>query len=316
MVKEKVLVTGGAGYLGSVLTGHLLEEGYGVTCLDNLMHHQNSLIIYAHHPDFEFVYGDSRDKGLVKKLVSESDSFIPLAALVGMPLCGKNPKGAKEINTNSIIMLNELRSNNQKLIFPNTNSGYGTSTGEVYCTEETPLEPISAYGVTKCNAESHLLNSENKGAITLRLATVFGISPRMRTDLLVNDFVLQAVTNRSLVLFEKDFKRNYIHIRDVARAFVFGLENYDEMEGRPYNLGLEDANLSKLELAEKIKGHVPELEILDAPIGKDPDKRNYIVSNQRILQTGFTPRFSLDEGIVELMKGYNILLKNNPFANA
>ncbi len=312
--KEKVLITGGAGYLGSVLTGHLLEEGYQVTCLDNLAHHQKTPMLFAHNPDFEFAYGDSRDKGLVKKLVAQADSIIPLAALVGMPLCKQRPQEATEINQDAIVMLNSLRSKDQKIIYPNTNSGYGAQSGETHCTEETPLEPISLYGKTKCGAEKHLLE-DNKDAITLRLATVFGVSPRMRTDLLVNDFVLQALTNKSLVLFEKDFKRNYVHIRDVARAFEFTLSNFDSMKNRPYNLGLEEANLSKAELADKIKEYVPGLVVLEAKIGEDPDKRNYIVSNKRILDTGFRTKFSLDDGIKELIKAYDILLRNSEYRN-
>jgi nucleoside-diphosphate-sugar epimerase len=313
MSKEKVLITGGSGYIGSVLTGHLLEEGHDVTCLDNLIYGQKSLFNYADNPNFNFVYGDARDRNVMKELVPKSDVIIPLAAIVGMPACNLKPMDAENTNKEAIFMLNELR-DYQKVIFPNTNSGYGTKTGEVFCTEETPLEPISSYGKMKCEAEEHLLNSD-KNAITLRLATVFGTSPRMRTDLMVNDFVLKAIRDKTLVLYEKNFKRNYIHIKDVARGFKHCIDNYDDMKNEPYNLGLEDANLSKLELAEKIKSYLPQFEIICKEIGKDPDKRDYIVSNQKILKTGFKPKFSLDDGIKELIKGYNILLRNDPYMN-
>lgn len=314
MVKEKVLITGGAGYLGSVLTGHLLSEGYKVTCLDNLMYKQNSLFNFTSNPNFNFVYGDCRNERLLEKIISESEVIVPLAAIVGMPACDKNPEDAKQINYEAIVKLNNLRSKNQKLIFPNTNSGYGAKSGEIYCTEETPLEPISFYGTTKVDAEKHLLKNE-KDAITLRLATVFGTSPRMRSDLLVNDFVLRALRDGYVVLYEANFKRNYIHIKDVARCFQHCIENFDSMKNQTYNLGLEEANISKLELSEKIKKYVPKFEIICKEIGEDPDKRNYIVSNKKILSTGFETVFSLDDGIKELIKGYEILLKNDPCKN-
>lgn len=314
MKKEKILITGGAGYLGSVLIGHLLDKRHKVTCLDNLMYYEKSSIIYAPHPNFEFVYGDSRDNELLKKIVPKFDTIIPLAAIVGMPACDLNPIEAKSTNLNAIVSLNEIRSNDQKIIYPNTNSGYGATSGEVYCTEETPMEPISLYGKLKCEAEKTLLE-QNKDAITLRLATVFGISPRMRTDLLVNDFVLKAMRDGTVVVYEGDSKRNYIHIKDVARCFEHCIENYNLMRNKCFNVGLENSNLSKIELAEKIKGYIPKFEIIRAEIGEDPDKRNYIVSNQRLLKTGFKPIFSLDDGIKELIKGYSILLKKNPYQN-
>ena len=311
---KKVLITGGAGYLGSVITGHLLNSGYEVTCLDNLSYHQNSLLHYANNPDFNFIYGDVRNRELLKRIIPEFDVIIPLAAIVGMPACDLKPEDAKTINLDAIKLMNEIRNPRQKLIYPTTNSGYGTKSGEIFCTEETPLEPISLYGRTKCDAERHLLESE-KDAITLRLATVFGISPRMRTDLLVNDFVLKAVQDGYIVIYQKDFKRNYIHIKDVARVFEFCINNFESMKNKAYNVGLEDANLSKAELAEKIKKYIPKFEIVYKEVGEDPDKRNYIVSNQRILKTGFTPKFSIDDGIKELIKGYSIILKNNPYKN-
>ncbi len=312
--KEKVLITGGAGYLGSIFTGHLLNEGYQVTCLDNLMYKQNSLIIYASNPDFDFISGDVRNEGLLKKIVPNFDAIIPLAAIVGMPACDEKPHEARSINYDAIVLINNLRSNNQKLIFPVTNSGYGAKTGEVFCTEETSLDPISIYGRTKVEAEEYVLKNE-KDAISLRLATVFGTSPRMRTDLLVNFFTLKALKEGYIVIYEKDFKRNYVHIKDVARAFEHALKNYDSMKNNAYNLGLEGINLSKEELALKVKEHRPNFEIIFGEIGVDPDKRNYIVSNKKIMDTGFRTKYSLDEGIKELLKGYSILLRNDPYKN-
>lgn len=314
MKKENILITGGSGYIGSVLTGHLLEKNHKVTCLDNLIYGQKSLLHYASNPNFEFIYGDVRNKALLEKIVADKDVILPLAAVVGMPACDLKPFDAESINRDAIILINELRRSNQKLIYPTTNSGYGTKSGEFFCTEETPLEPISLYGQTKTEAELHLLKSD-KPAITLRLATVFGISPRMRTDLLVNDFVYKAMSDGYIVIYEKDFKRNYIHIKDVARAFEHCIDNFDFMKRNTYNVGLEEANLSKAELAEKIKKHIPKFEIVYKEVGEDPDKRNYIVSNKKIMATGFKPVYSLDDGITELIKGYSILLKNNPYKN-
>jgi len=314
MSKEKVLITGGAGYIGSVLTDHLLNKNYKVTCLDNLKYGQKSLFNFANNPNFEFIYEDSRDGKLIESIVSNFDTIIPLAAIVGMPACESNPKDARSTNLEAITMLNEIRDSKQKLIYPNTNSGYGAKTKEVYCTEETPLEPISLYGKLKCQAEELLLG-RSKDAISLRLATVFGISPRMRTDLLVNDFTLKSMRDGYVILYECDFKRNYIHVKDVARAFEHCIENYDSMKNEAYNVGLSEANLSKLELAEKIKKYIPKFKITCDEIGEDPDKRDYIVSNEKIEKTGFSPKFSLDDGIKELIKGYNILLKNDPYRN-
>ena len=314
MPKEKVLITGGSGYLGSVLTGHLLNEGYKVTCLDNLMYRQNSLFNFAFNPDFNFVYGDCRDEKLLEEIISDVDVIIPLAAIVGMAACKMKPNEAKQINYEAIVKLNNLRSKNQKLIFPTTNSGYGAKSGDIFCTEETPLEPISLYGETKAKAEKYLLEDE-KDATTLRLATVFGTSSRMRSDLLVNNFVLRALKDGYVVLYEAEFKRNYIHIKDVARCFHHCIEKFDSMKNQTYNVGLENANLSKLEMAEKIKEYLPKFEMVCKDIGEDPDKRNYIVSNKKIINTGFKTLFSLDDGIKELIKGYEILLKNDPYQN-
>jgi nucleoside-diphosphate-sugar epimerase len=304
-MKRRVLITGGAGYLGSILSEHLLSKGYHVTVLDNLIYGEQSLFHLCANPDFDFVFGDARNESLVASLVSKADILIPLAAIVGAPGCDLDPHMATSVNLDAIRMINRLRSQSQLIIYPTTNSGYGTQSGDRFCTEDTPLEPISLYGRTKVMAEKELLESPN--AITLRLATVFGMSPRMRLDLLVNHFTYAAVTDKYLVIFEKDFKRNYIHIRDVADCFLFCIENAEKMAGRPYNAGLDSANLSKEELALKIREYVKDFYIHFAEVGTDPDKRNYIVSNQRLREAGFEASRSIDEGIRELLKGYRML---------
>ncbi len=301
----RVLVTGGAGYLGSVLCEVLLRVGHHVTVVDSLIFGQHSLFHLCANPAFDFVCGDVRNEGVLKEALKAVDAIVPLAAPVGAPLCEREPEAAKAVNLDSIRALNRLRSRDQLVVFPTTNSGYGTKTGDVYCTEDTLLEPISLYGKTKVDAESELLSGEN--TITLRLATVFGMSSRMRLDLLVNHFVHAAIKERCLVLFEKDFKRNYIHIRDVADCFVHCLEHSDAMAGRPYNAGLDDANYSKEQLALKIKEHLPWLYIHSAEIGSDPDKRNYVVSNARLREAGFSAKRGVDEGIRELVTGYKMM---------
>jgi nucleoside-diphosphate-sugar epimerase len=300
-----VLVTGGAGYLGSVLCERLLTAGCRVTTVDNLMYQQRSLLHLCGNPAFDFVFGDVRDKDLMGRLVKEADVLIPLAAVVGAPACDRDPWLARSVNLEAIRLLNGLRSAHQLVVYPTTNSGYGTQSGDLFCTEDTPLEPISLYGQTKTQAETELLQAPN--VITLRLATVFGTSSRMRLDLLVNHFVYAAVTDGYIVIFEKDFKRNYIHIRDVADCFLHCIENFKRMAGRPYNAGLDLANLSKEELALKIKAYVPNFYVHFAQVGFDPDKRNYIVSNQRLREAGFQARRSLDDGIRELLIGYRMV---------
>jgi nucleoside-diphosphate-sugar epimerase len=313
MRADRVLVTGGAGYLGSVLCEHLLDAGYSVTVVDNLMHRQHSLFYLCAHPEFDFVAGDVRDERMMRRLIQGADILVPLAAIVGAPACDRDPWTARAVNLEAVRLLNRLRSRDQLVVFPTTNSGYGTKSGDAYCTEDTPLEPISLYGKTKAEAEAELLGTPN--VITLRLATVFGMSPRMRLDLLVNHFVYAAVTDGYIVIFEKDFKRNYVHIRDVADCFVHCIRQAHTMAERCYNLGLDTANLSKEELALKVKERVPQFHIEFAPFGSDPDKRNYIVSNQRLREAGFEARRSLDEGIGELLMGYR-MMRSNPFANA
>ena len=302
---EKVLVTGGAGYIGSVLTKALLDEGHKVRVLDNFRYNQNSLLDCCFSENFSVMRGDCRNKDTLSKAIKDIDVIIHLAALVGAPVCNQDPVGAQTTNHDAVKLLLSIRSKDQKILFPCTNSGYGIGEKGKYCTEETPLKPISLYGITKVDAEKAILESGN--SISFRLATVFGVSPRMRTDLLVNDFVLRAVRDKYLVVFEGHFKRNYLHIRDVARVFLHGIKNFDAMKGKPYNVGLSDANLSKLELCQAIKKHIPEFSFMESPIGEDPDKRDYIVSNERIEKTGFKPKHSLDFGIDELIKAYTML---------
>ncbi len=308
----KILITGGAGYLGSVLVPHLLAAGHSVTVLDRFQFGQASLLECCADDRFEVLRADCRDERILRGALKDADVVIPLAALVGAPLCSMDTLGAETINRDAVRLLCKLASPAQRILFPTTNSGYGVGEAGKFCTEETPLRPISLYGTTKCEAEAAVLERGN--AVTFRLATVFGLSPRMRLDLLVNDFVHRAVHDRAVVLFEGHFKRNYIHIRDVARVFQHAIDQFDALKDRPYNVGLEDANLSKVELCQRIQQHLPGFVYMEAPIGEDPDKRDYIVSNQRILATGFRPEWDLDRGIRELIKGYRIL-RNSKYAN-
>lgn len=309
--KQRVLVTGGAGYIGSILVPQLLREGFAVTVLDNLLFNQTSLLDCCNNDDLTIIRGDCRSRDLVKKLVDQSDVVIPLACLVGAPVCEQKPAEAQSINSDAVQMIAEFARPGQKLLYPNTNSGYGIGQAGVYCTEESPLNPISVYGRTKVEAETAV---RAKGGVAFRLATVFGVSPRMRVDLLVNDFTFRAVNDRFVVLFEAHFKRNYIHVRDVAKAFLHGIRNYDRMSGQAYNLGLSTANLSKMELCLEIKKQIPAFTIMEAPVGKDPDQRNYIVSNDKIEATGFTPDVDIQRGITELIRGYQIV-RRNAFSN-
>jgi nucleoside-diphosphate-sugar epimerase len=304
-MKKHVFITGGAGYLGSILCEHLLDRGYRVTALDSLMYGEQNLNHLCANPDFDFHRGDARDEKLVSGLIKDADVLIPLAAIVGAPACDLDPIMATSVNRDAIAMLCRLRCPEQLIVYPTTNSGYGTKTGDVFCTEESSLDPISLYGRTKCEAEEIVLAAGN--SITLRLATVFGMSPRPRLDLLVNHFTYAAFFDGYLVIFEKDFKRNYVHIRDVADCFIHCIEHPGRMIGRPFNVGLDAANLSKEELALKIKGHIPRFYLHFSEVGSDPDKRNYVVSNQRLADTGFTAKRSLDDGIRELIKGYRLI---------
>ncbi len=307
-MKTKILVTGGAGYIGSILVPALLNKGYEVTVFDNMMFQQSSFLDCCFHPDFHFINADVRNTERLKEAMKGKDILIPLAALVGAPLCNKDTTSTIAINKEAVVIMNKFRSKNQLVLYPTTNSGYGIGQEGIYCTEETPLKPISLYGVTKSEAEYELLQSEN--VITFRLATVFGCSPRMRLDLLVNDFTFRAFSQRYIVLFEAHFKRNYIHVRDVAKAFMFAIDNFDRMKNTTYNVGLSSANLSKMELCLEIKKQIPDFFITESEINSDPDQRNYIVSNDKIESFGYQPDFGIQAGITELIKGFSILSPN------
>jgi len=303
----RILVTGGAGYLGSILVPALLARGCPVTVVDNFMYGQTSLLDCCANENLSIVRGDARDERLMLPLLKKADVIMPLACLVGAPLCAQRPIEARSINLDAILMLLKNASKSQRFISPTTNSGYGVGQAGVFCTEETPMNPISLYGVLKVELEQALLAA---GAVSLRLATVCGVSPRMRLDLLVNDFTYRAVVDRFIVLFEAHFKRNYIHVRDVARAFLHAFDHFDTMKGQAYNVGLSDANLSKMELCHEIRKQVPDFTILEAPVGQDPDQRNYIVSNAKIEATGYKPQVSIQRAIAELIKGYQIIRRN------
>lgn len=308
----KILVTGGAGYVGSILVPQLLAEDHTVTVVDSLLYGQAPLLECCANSAFDFVSGDVRDERVMSPLVARADCIIPLAGIVGAPACSRDSLAAVSVNRDAIALLQRLRSRHQIVLLPTTNSGYGIGRPGVACTEDGALQPVSLYGRSKVEAEKLLL--ETGEAITFRLATVFGASPRMRLDLLVNDFVYRAVTDRAVVLFEAHFRRNYLHIRDVARVFLHGLKNYETMKGRPYNVGLSDANLSKFELCGRIQKHVPGFVFYESAIGEDPDKRDYIVSNTRIEATGWRPNYGLDDGIRELIKAYRIV-RQRSFGN-
>lgn len=309
----RILVTGGAGYIGSILVPELLNRGFAVTVIDNFMYRQTSLLECCADPNFEIVRGDVRDHALIERELARHDIIIPLAAIVGAPACNRQPDVATAINLDAVRHMVPKLSADQRLLFPVTNSGYGIGEAGSYCTEDSPLRPISLYGRTKVKAEKALQDTGR--AVTFRLATVFGMAPRMRLDLLVNDFVYRAVTDRFIVLFEAHFKRNYIHVRDVAATFLFALDNWDRMKGETYNAGLSEANLSKAELCDRIKAVVPEFQVFESDIGEDPDKRDYIVSNDKLEALGWRPRHGLDDGIGELVKGYAMIRDGGGFDN-
>jgi nucleoside-diphosphate-sugar epimerase len=313
MKDKKVLITGGAGYIGTTLVPKMLEMGYTVTVVDNLMYRQTTLTTYCSNVKFKFIRGDVRDYNLIDSLIDQHDIIIPLACLVGMPACKKDEQAAIQINQDAVKHIADVAKTNKQIIFPTTNSGYGVGemkNGElVFCNEDTPLAPLSLYGTTKVNAENYL--KEKSQAVCLRLATVFGISERMRLDLLVNDFTYRACTDKFIVLFESHFKRNFIHVKDVVGAILFSIDNYEKMSGQSYNVGLSSANLSKLELCNKIKKQIPNFAIQESQIDNDPDKRNYIVSNDKLESLGWKPNVSLEDGIKELIHAYQIISYNN-----
>jgi nucleoside-diphosphate-sugar epimerase len=309
-----VLVTGGAGYIGSVLCARLLSAGYNVHVLDNLRYGPANLMHLVQHPDFQFTYGDARRRATVAPLVQPADVVVPLAAIVGAPACDADRSAAESTNEGAIDLLLQLLSPSQIVVYPNTNSGYGIKPGGEACTEDSPLNPISVYGHTKVNSEGRLLALAPL-TVSLRLATVFGPSPRMRTDLLVNHFVYKAVTDGAITVYQKDYKRNFVHILDVADAFVYAIEHIDTMRGRAFNLGLDSANLSKAQLALKVKEQVPGFHINFAETGEDPDKRDYTVSNARLKAAGFEVHRTLESGIAGLIKAYR-MLGRQPHVNA
>ena len=309
---QKILVTGGAGYIGSMMTPELLARGFEVTVVDNFMFKQTSLGHVMAHPKFDLVNGDVRDEKLMKSLLAKADIVIPLAALVGAPLCKKDPYAAESVNLQAPLTMLKNVSKGQCILMPTTNSAYGKGDANGYCDETSKLNPVSLYAEHKVEVEKALMEREN--SVSFRLATVFGISPRMRLDLLVNDFTYRAHNDRFIVLFESHFRRNYVHVRDVVSAFMTGIEKFPSMKGQIYNVGLSEANISKMGLCLKIKEHVPQFTIMEAPIGQDPDQRDYVVSNAKLEKLGWKPQHGLDAGIRELLKGYQ-MIRNTIYSN-
>lgn len=308
----RVFVTGGAGYIGSLLVPALLARNYKVTVLDTFAAGETYLATSCLDPNFEPIRGDARDMRIVEPLLREADLVLPLAGIVGAPACARDTVAATTINRDAVIDIAKRVSSSQRIVYPTSNSGYGVGEKDAYCTEESPLRPVSLYGTTKVESEKAVLDTGL--GVTLRLATVFGMGPRMRIDLLVNDFTWRAVNDRAVVLFEAHFRRNFIHVRDIVKAFLHSIDNVEKMKGEAYNVGLSDANLSKRQLCERIAKYVPGFVYMEAPIGQDPDKRDYIVSNEKLEATGWKPDVSLDLGIQELIKGYK-MLRNSRFAN-
>ncbi len=308
----KILVTGGAGYLGSTMIGYLLNAGHSVIVVDNFMFGEASLNHYCYNDNFDIVNGDVRVQETMEPLIKWADAIIPLAALVGAPLCQKDPVAAKTTNNEAIMMMLEKVSADQLILMPTTNSAYGSGDKDNFCDENSPLNPISSYAIEKVEVEKALMQREN--SISFRLATVFGMSPRLRIDLLVNDFTHRAVNDKTVVLFESHFKRNYIHVRDVSRVFIHGLNNFERMKRKIFNVGLSSANVSKKELCERIAKQVPGFLFLEHELAKDPDQRNYIVSNEKLEATGFEPSISLEQGIAELIKGFK-MIRNRRYGN-
>lgn len=309
---KNILVTGGAGYIGSKLVPSLLNKNYKVTVLDNFMYKQTSLAGFVREPNLELIHGDIRDGGLVERLVRKADIVIPLAAIVGAPACSRDPIQSSSINKTATIEMFKMVSKHQQLIMPTTNSAYGTGGENNYCDENSSLNPLSLYARDKVVVEKELMEFEN--ATSFRLATVFGISPRMRLDLLVNNFAFRAVTDGFVIVFEGHFKRNYIHLLDVVQAFEMAIENPNKFKSNIFNVGLSSANISKLELCEEIQKIIPNFVFKEAELGKDPDQRNYIVSNEKIEKLGFRPLISLHDGLRELVNNIK-MFDSKPYTN-
>ena len=308
----KILVTGGAGYIGSVLVPNLLSQGHSVTVIDNFMYKQTSLASSIRDEKLTLVFGDVRDESLMRQYLSKADVIIPLAAIVGAPACDGDPLASQSINKDSILWLLKHLSTHQQIIMPTTNSAYGSGDENNFCDEKSPLNPISLYARDKVTVEKALMEFSN--ATSFRLATVFGISPRMRLDLLVNNFAYRAISDGFVIVFEGHFKRNYVHVLDVIQAFNLALSHRERFTGEIFNVGLSEANISKIDLCREIQTIIPSFTYLEAPLGKDPDQRNYIVSNQKIEDTGFTPTVSLQSGLLELIKGLK-MFNHKPFTN-
>ena len=309
---KNILITGGAGYIGSMLVPALLKEGHKITVIDNFMYKQNSLAPVCENKNFNIINGDIRNMELMKSLIDKNEVIFPLAAIVGAPLCNKDPFAAQSINHDAIIEMFKICSKDHQIIMPTTNSAYGSGGENNFCDEKSILNPISKYATDKVEVEKHLMQREN--SISYRLATVFGMSPRMRIDLLVNDFTYRAFHDSAVIVFEGHFKRNYIHVRDVVSAFIYGINNFEKMKSEIFNVGLSDANLSKLDLCKAINKQLPNFTFVEEKIKQDPDQRNYIVSNLKIEKAGFKPRYSIDDGVKELIKGYT-MIKNQNFGN-
>ena len=307
-----ILVTGGAGYIGSLLVPNLLSQGHSVTVIDNFMYRQTSLASVIRDEKLTLVFGDVRDESLMKAHLAKADVIIPLAAIVGAPACESDPIAAQSINKDSILWLLKQLSPNQRIIMPTTNSAYGSGDKNNYCDENSPLNPISLYARDKVTVEKVLMELPN--ATSFRLATVFGVSPRMRLDLLVNNFAYRAITDGFVIVFEGHFKRNYIHVLDVIQAFNLALSNEENFKGEIFNVSLSEANISKVDLCREIQSLIPTFTFLEAPLGRDPDQRNYVVSNQKIENLGFKPDVSLRNGLEELIKGLK-MFNHKPFTN-